>query len=141
MLPAFILSDDKDRYLEQIEQTSKWPKSYDPCFKSPASGFVQKFKKVSNIFRYPPVFWLAVADNHDEIDLCNPSSFEVSLLPLNSFGDCKHMCSAMQRRWGETIGFDNRPSKLLYGDTNADYKAGFCLHIWPRIQNSRYGWY
>ena len=72
VLPAFILSDDKDRYLEQIEQTSKWPKSYDPCFKSPASGFVQKFKKVSNIFRYPPVFWLAVADNHDEIDLCNP---------------------------------------------------------------------
>ena len=132
VLPSFISAENKDGYLDDIEQNSKWPKSHDPYFQSPATGFADQFKKVSNLFRYPPVFILTLADNYENIDLHDPQSFEVSLKPLNPFEDCSNMCSAMQRRWGETIGFHNRPSKLLHGDTNADYKAGFCLQIWPR---------
>uniref|UniRef100_A0A7S2KZ73 Exonuclease 1 n=1 Tax=Leptocylindrus danicus TaxID=163516 RepID=A0A7S2KZ73_9STRA len=132
IMPGYISAKDKDAFLENIECTSKWPKSHDPIFQKPALGFKERFKKVASLFRYPPVFMLHAKDTYGEIDLKNNDSYDVSLVPLNPFGDCEQMCSAMQRKWGEAIGFAGRPSKLLHGDTNADYKSGFCLKIWPR---------
>jgi len=131
-LPEFIAAEDKDFYLDKIEKSHKWPKSFDSSFKVPAKGFKQTFKRASNLLRYAPVFKLAEC-NGKKIDLSNRKTFRVALLPINDFCEIQgRMCSTMQRRWGEHIGFSRRPSSLLRGIQNDNLKEAFCMDIWPR---------
>ena len=117
IMPSYIAATDKDQYLDEIEQTCKWPKSHDPNFKKPAAGFASKFKKVTNLFRYPPIFSLELVNGYEEINLYDPSSYNVTLKPLNCFDNidnCAPMPSAIERKWGETIGKINFIMFVIY---------------------------
>jgi 5'-3' exonuclease len=51
ILEKYIECSDRDAFLQNIEEKSKWPMSIEKSFKSPATGFSALFKKETSLIR------------------------------------------------------------------------------------------
>ncbi len=78
-----------------------------------ATDFAEKFWNSYYLLQYPPVFNLIQIDNDVDIDMNNPSTFDVILAPLRALPH-----GITNEEWGKMIGFgkDTTPQSLLKGD-------------------------